>query len=188
MSPSSLPVLQDRAGRVLRWLPWAVAAVLLALPAIAMRFTDEVDWNAFDFLVFGLMLAFACGLNEVACRLSGSLVYRLAAAVAIGTGFLVTWANLAVGIIGNESEPVNLAFFGVLALGLVGTAVVRARAAGMARVLLVLAVAQVGVSVVAWLAGLGDTPPVAVVFVLGWLVAAWLFRVAARAESRTAVV
>lgn len=183
MSPSTISSLHDRSGRVLRWLPWAVAAALLALPAIAMRFTDEVDWNAFDFLVFGLMLAVACGLNEVACRLSGSLVYRLAAAVAIGTGFLVAWATLAVGIIGNESEPVNLAFFGVLALGLAGTVIVRARARGMAGVLATLALAQVGVSLVAWLAGLGATPPVAVVFVLGWLGAAWLFLVAGRSAG-----
>ena len=182
MSAPFVSAFPLRASQMLRWLPWAVAAVLLALPAVAMQFTDEVDWNAFDFLVFGGMLALACGLNELACRLSGSLVYRLAAAVAIGTGFLVTWANLAVGIIGHEGEAVNLAFFGVPALGLAGTFVVRARARGMAWVVALMAVAQVGVSVVAWLAGLGATPPVAGVFVLGWGAAAWLFLVAGRSE------
>ena len=180
MPAPSVSAFPDRASRLLRWLPWACALVLLAVPAVAMQFTADVEWNAFDFLVFGTMLALACGLNELACRLSGSLVYRLGAAVAIGTGFLVTWANLAVGIIGDEGEAVNLAFFGVLALGLVGTAVVRARARGMAGLLVLMAIAQVGVSAVAWLAGLGETPPVAAVFVLGWLVAAWLFLVSGR--------
>lgn len=183
MSVSSAPANPLRASQALRWLPWAVAGLLLALPAVAMRFTDEVDWNAVDFLVFGLMLAVACGINEVACRLSVSLVYRLAAAVAIGTGFLVAWANLAVGIIGSEDAPVNLAFFGVLAIGLAGAFVVRGRARGMVRVMALMALAQVGVSVVAWLAGLGGTPPVAGVFVLGWLVAGWLFLVAGRAAG-----
>ena len=49
----------------------------------------------------------------------------LAVAVAVGAAFLMTWANLAVGIIGNEGNPAHLMFFGVVAIGLCGAAVAR---------------------------------------------------------------
>src|SRR3954469_1092777 len=44
-----------------RWSPWRVAgwsfaAGLLALPALAMQFTHEVNWTGFDFLVAGGMI------------------------------------------------------------------------------------------------------------------------------------
>ena len=36
-----------------RALIWGGAAVALSIPAIAMQFTDEVQWGPFDFLVMG---------------------------------------------------------------------------------------------------------------------------------------
>ena len=181
---TDLAIQQSPLWRRTRWLVWGGAICLLLLPLVAMQFTAEVDWTGDDFAVMGVMLGTVCLAFELAVRVARSHAYVVGAGVAVVTGFLLTWINLAVGIIGNEGGPVNLAFFGVLALGLAGTAVVRARAAGMARLLLVLAVAQVGVSVVAWLAGLGETPPVAAVFVLGWLVAAGLFRRVSESEAR----
>ena len=40
----------------LRALIWGGAACLLALPWVAMQFTSEVNWDATDFLVIGVML------------------------------------------------------------------------------------------------------------------------------------
>ena len=59
--------------RVSRWriVPWAVAAFLLLLPAVAMRFGDEVTWTASDFIFMGVMLFGACGVFELAARMSG---------------------------------------------------------------------------------------------------------------------
>ena len=37
----------------MRWAAVIAIAVLLALPAVAMRFTDEVRWDTFDFVVVG---------------------------------------------------------------------------------------------------------------------------------------
>lgn len=170
----------DHRGFPLRPRVWGAAVVLLVLPAIAMQFTDEVRWTPLDFAVFAAMLAIAGGLYELAARLPGHRTYRAAAAVAVGGGFLMTWANLAVGIIGDEAAAVNLAFFGVLALGLVGGWVVRFRAAGLAGVLTGMAAMQAIVHLAAASMGLGQVPWQAWAFVGVWLVAAGLFVRAAK--------
>lgn len=173
----------DRRGNPLRLLVWGGAGMLLLLPALAMQFTDEVRWTALDFAVFAVLLAVAGGLYEVAARLSGNRVYRAAAAIALGGGFVMTWANLAVGLIGGEDAPVNLAFFGVLALGLLGALVARFRARGMAWVLLAMAAVQSLVHVVAGAMGLGEAPWQAWLFTAVWLVAAGLFGWASRSTA-----
>lgn len=33
----------------------SAAAILLLIPLIAMQFTNEVDWNAFDFAIMGIL-------------------------------------------------------------------------------------------------------------------------------------
>jgi len=88
-------------GKVGRYLVWGGAAVLLALPLLAMQFTDEVDWTGADFIVMGLMLLLACTAYEIAAFVARSNAYMVAAALAVGGGFLTIWANLAVGIIGQ---------------------------------------------------------------------------------------
>jgi len=57
--------------------------------------------------------------------------------------------NLAVGIIGNEDNPANLLYLGVIALGIGGAFAARFEARGMARTLFVMALAVVLVPVVA---------------------------------------
>ena len=106
-----------RRGNPLRPYVWGGAALLLSLPAIAMLFTDEVNWDGTDFIVMGALLAFACGVYEVGARLSGSRAYRAGFALSIVTGFLMVWINLAVGIVGSEDNPVNLLFFAILLVG-----------------------------------------------------------------------
>jgi len=88
----------SRPGSAWRWLMWGGAAALLALPALAMRFTAEVDWGPEDFLVFGTMLLVACVACELAVRLIAGRIGRYVAIAAIGLAFLLVWAELAVGI------------------------------------------------------------------------------------------
>ena len=78
------------AARGNRWslAIWGGAALLLALPAVAMRFTTEVDWGPEDFITMGILLAAACGGYEVATRISGNTAYRAAVAVAGLSGAL----------------------------------------------------------------------------------------------------
>ena len=73
---------------------------LLLLPLVAMQFTNEVNWDETDFIVFGAMLAAACGTYELAARMTGNTAYRAAVSVAVAAAFLLIWINLAVGIIG----------------------------------------------------------------------------------------
>lgn len=167
----------DEGGpRVATWrvVVWGGAAALLALPAVAMRFTPEVTWTASDFAVFGAMLLVAGGVVEGALRASGRFGYRAGAAIAAGTGFLLLWVNLAVGVIGREDNPLNWLPIGVLAVAAVGAAMARFRAAGMARAMAAAAVAQALVAVVAQSEGYGIWL-VTAVFCALWLSSAALF-------------
>ena len=115
-----------RARRRNRWslAIWGTAACLLLLPAIAMRFPGSgVDWDARDFIIMGVMFAIACGTYELATRLSDNVAYRAAAGIAIVTGFLTVWVNMAVGMLGSERNPANLLFGGVLLVGIVGAVI-----------------------------------------------------------------
>ena len=165
------------AGR--RWSYWRIAmwgaaAVLLMLPAIAMQFTSEVDWDETDFIVMGVMLFAACGTCELAARASGNGAYRIGAVIAVGVAFLTVWANLAVGMIGSEDNPYNLLFGGVLALALVGGFLVRFEARGMAQTMVAAAIAQA-------LLGAGGLSSdlrggvFSMVFALPWLLSAALY-------------
>lgn len=171
---------------------WGGAALLLLLPWVAMRFTDEVAWDAGDFIAAGAMLFAACGAADLAMRRSGNPAYRAAAGVAIATALLLVWVNLAVGILGSEDNPANLMYAGVLAVGILGAAVARFRASGMALALAATALAQVVVALIALIAVEHRTPTSPVIGILGlngifvasWLVSAWLFRSAATAGLR----
>ena len=74
---------------------------LLLIPLIAMQFTAEVDWDPGDFLVMGMMLAIMFSLIEIAIRAIGNSNYRMLIILAIIILFLLTWAELGVGIFGT---------------------------------------------------------------------------------------
>lgn len=165
---------------LLRTVMWGGAVALLLAPAVAMQFTSEVQWTLFDFALMGVLLAIACGAGELVLRASESLMYRLGAAVAIGTTFVLGVGNLAVGLIGSETNPANDRVWAVLAVGVVGVLIARFRPRGLSLVMLALAAGQIGLALYAD-ATAQDLPlRITVVFVTGWLVAAALFDRAAR--------
>jgi len=130
---------------------WSLAALILLLPLLAMQFTTEVAWDFADFMIFGALLAGAGGVYELAMRVSGHRAYRAAIAVALAAAFILIWVNLAVGIIGDEGNPANLMYVGVLAVGIIGAIITRGQPRGMARTLSVMAFAQALVPVIALL-------------------------------------
>jgi uncharacterized membrane protein YgdD (TMEM256/DUF423 family) len=76
----------------------ATLAILL-VPAVAMRFTNEVNWGPGDFLVGGALLA-GTGLAYVLAkpRIAGR-PGRLLLGGLLALGLLLVWAELAVGIV-----------------------------------------------------------------------------------------
>jgi hypothetical protein len=166
---------------------WGGAALLMLLPLVAMQFTREMAWDETDFIVFGAMLAAACGTFELAARMTGSIVYRAAVGVGVAAAFLLIWVNLAVGFLGNEDNPANLMFGGVLATAIIGSIIARFRPAGMAAAMYATAAVQGLVGAIALAAGLGsggwdglyEVVMGTSLFGALWLASAWLFRKAA---------
>ncbi len=183
----------ERRGGGWRIAGWGAAAGLLALPFIAMRMgSQEVNWDGADF-VFAAVLLGSLGLAiELLFRVSGGWAYRLGGLALAGTAFLIVWGNLAVGFLGNEDEPINLLYFGVVALVIAGAAISRLRPAGLAKVAVAAAMGHVAIIAVALGTGWGyegALRPVEIVFstlVFGgaWLFAAAMFRRAARDASQ----
>jgi hypothetical protein len=187
--PSTPEESMTKENTALRLLarPVLAAAVLLTVPLVAMRLTDEVAWTLSDFVVMGALVVGVGLAYELTAMKTGSTMYRLATGVALGTSFLLVWSILAVGYVGASGDPADVLFGGVLAVGLVGALLARFRPGGMARAMVAVAVAQATVVAVALIAGLVDPGGYAYkilgitgIFVALWLASAWLFRRAAR--------
>lgn len=162
----------------LRPLAWGGAAALVLLPLAAMRATDQVDWEVGDFMIATVFILGAGLAFELAVRTSRNRAYRAGAALALLAGFLIVWANGAVGFIGSEDNPINLMFFAIPALALAGSLLARFRAGAMAVAMAAAAAAQLAAGGVA-LAHDYFTGPLTIFFTGLWLASAWLFRKAA---------
>lgn len=158
-------------------------AGLLLIPLIAMQFTAEVDWSPLDFIIMGILLFSSGLLYEFIASRGGTTMYKAGAALAVGTGLLLIWANLAVGIIGDEDNPANLLYLAVLGVALTGAFISRFRPEGMMRALFGAAAAHAVVTVIAMLLSDPASNPTLVnevyanaFFVALWSGAAMLFR------------
>lgn len=74
---------------------------LLLIPLVAMQFTDEVDWDLFDFIVMGVLLLGTGLLAELVMRKIRNKDYQIGIIAIILLGFFLIWAELAVGIFGS---------------------------------------------------------------------------------------
>lgn len=178
MSNDAVPPQPNPLGWV-RPAAWSLAVTLLALPAVAMQFTDEVNWSIGDFIAMGVMIGGAGLLLEIAVRLSGHWAYRAGALVAVLTSFFIIWVNLAVGIIGSEDNDLNLMFVGVLGTAMGGTIIAGFGARGMRNAMVATAGAQLVVAIVAAAYGY-NIVPISIGLAGLWLMAAALFGRAAR--------
>jgi len=177
----------DRRRGVNPWrlAGWSLAALLLLLPLVAMQFTRDVNWSPFDFAFAAVMIGAVGIAFEVAVRATRNTAYRGALAIALAAAFLLVWINAAVGIIGDEDNPLNLLYLGVIAIAFGGMAWASFRARGAARAMNAAAAANAIVGVVAVVAGRNEPPGIVGLivlngfFVLLFLAAARLFGVAA---------
>ena len=180
--------LNEQSKRAFPWrrLLWSVPAALLLLPAVAMQFTEEVDWDAFDFIFAAIVFGSVGLIVELTVRSSPSMAFRGAVFLALAAAFMIIWGNAAVGFIGDENNPANLMFGAVLAVALLGSIASLFRAKGMALTMFAAAAVEFGVGLTA-VAGNMASGPAAPFDVIGatmvlttmWLASGALFRVAA---------
>lgn len=160
---------------------------LLTIPLVGNATIEGWNWSGSDFVAAWVVLAAATFLYRLlASRPTANLTYRLGAGLAVGTGFLLTWVNLAVQVIGDDN-PGNLLYFLVILGGLAGVALTRFEAAKLARLAFALAGAIFLVPIVSVLAWPADFSPGPVkVFILNggfvmlFATAGLLFRQAAQ--------
>ncbi len=136
-----------------------VPSILILLPLAGSLTVEGWNWTWHDFLmawvVFAVTTAF---LRFLVTRPVANLPYKAGAAIAVVTGFLITWVNLAVQIIG-EDNPGNGLYLLTILGGFLGVAVSRCRPAGLAWVAFAMAAALLLIPVVAVLAWPADFSP-----------------------------
>lgn len=148
-------------------MPAMVTILLLMVPLGAMVLTNEVDWGLADFIIAGILL-FGTGFTyKLIATKSESFIYKIALGLALGTALFLIWSNLAVGIIGSEENPINLMYFGVLAVGIIGALVTRFYSKKMAFVMFAIAVAHGLIAVIVLLGGFYQSPPSTVFQIIG---------------------
>lgn len=171
-----------RLDNALRLLMWTGLLGLWLLPIIAKQFTDEVQWSWMDHLFWAFLLGIPGLLVDIVSRMTPNWFYRGGVIIALATSFVITWANLAVGIVGNEENPVNLIFFGVVAIAMLGSPLVGFKAPRLRGVFYLTAAAQALSALVAL-----QAEPFVLVFcgvtTALWLTAATLFGQAAKDEA-----
>ena len=78
-----------------------IIGALLVIPFIAMQFTTEVNWSAMDFVVMGAMLLGLALAIELILRNVKKPYHRWIIGAIVVLLFLLTWAELGVGIFGT---------------------------------------------------------------------------------------
>lgn len=176
-----------------RWILLVAVAtgILLLVPWVAMHFTDQVVWTAFDFIAAGALL-FGIGVSYVVTtRSAPNVAYRAAMGLGLGATLFMIWANLAVGLIGSGPNPGNLMYIAVVIVGIIGTFRSHFRADRMEYTMYAMALAMVFLTAIALLTGMDRYPGSSMNEILGvngffatpFIVSGLLFRHAAQEQT-----
>jgi hypothetical protein len=81
---------------ILAWIAAGIA-ILLLIPLVAMQFTANIQWTAFDFVAMGVFLLTFASMLVIAARKTTKMQLPV---VILTIAFLAcyVWAELAVGI------------------------------------------------------------------------------------------
>lgn len=161
---------------------WGAALALLALPAVGNNLTDEIDWTTSDFAFAAFILVLAGTGIELIVKYSRTWARTTGLFVTLFGAFATIWTNLAVGILGTESNPINLWFFALLLAGLLASLIVHFRAEKMVWITAGLGAGQFGIGIAAKITA-ADVPVqwgVLALFAAIWGMAAILFAKARR--------
>ena len=76
-------------------------SLILLIPFVAMRFTEEVDWTLSDFAVAAVLLLATGLMWEIVMRKFTGTGTRIVLCAALLMALLLVWMELAVGIFGT---------------------------------------------------------------------------------------
>lgn len=173
--------MQSITKRLIGWTLFT--GLVLAIPLIGMQISNEWIWDLFDFVFMGALLLGSTWTYELITRNIQNSTYKYALSLAIVTTALLLWINGAVGIIGDG--PVNLMYFAVLGIGVIGSIASHFQATGMSCTLFAMALAQAlipAIAAIAWNSQISWNPNILGVltlntfFVALFLLSALLFR------------
>ncbi|WP_114792913.1 hypothetical protein U0035_03270 [Niabella yanshanensis] len=135
-----------------------VTVTILMIPFVAMQFTSEVNWSVADFLIMGALIS-GTGLTYVLInRFAPNWVYRIAIIVALGTTFLMIWANMAVGLIGSGPNAGNIMYAAIVLVVVIGILFSRLRSSGMERTMYAMVSSLIILTGIALLSGMNHYP------------------------------
>ena len=165
-----------------------VTVGVLLIPLWGTFYVDGWDWDWKSFVFAGAVVFSAAFAYQLVARTMGNRAYRFAMGLAVATAFVLTWMNWVLTI---DVNPLNAMYLGVVVIGLVGAAIARLRAPGMALAMLGTAIAQMLVpflALVFWKSKLAPGGPFAAfglnsVFIVLFAMSALLFRRAAQAHE-----
>ncbi|MBP3840335.1 MAG: hypothetical protein J6D35_05185 [Chryseobacterium sp.] len=80
---------------------FAVPALLLCIPLIAMQFTKEVNWSGSDFMIGGILLFGTAAVVDLVLRNVRTRRNRLILTSLVLAVLFLVWAELAVGVFGT---------------------------------------------------------------------------------------
>ncbi len=152
--------MQNITKRLTMWALGVTALLLIPLTlSIQQRGMENPDWGwtGFDFVFMGILLFGAALAYELIVRRITSTVYKAAVALAGVTSVVLIWINASVGIIGDG--PINLMYFGVLAVGFLGSLISWFDARKMSYTMYAMTGAQLLVPVIALIVGTSDFSP-----------------------------
>lgn len=164
-----------------------VTAGVLLIPLWGSVFVEGWNWDWKGFLVVGAFVFTAALTYQTVARTISNRAYRIAVGLAVMTTFVLIWTNFVLAI---DVNTANFLFLGVVPVGVVGAAIARLQARGMALALCGMTIAQLLVPVVAlvfWKTGvaLGAVPVIGLngVYTVLFAMSALLFRRAARTHE-----
>lgn len=136
----------------------AITLLTLFIPFSALFITDEMAWSLYDFILAGVMLFGSGSIFVLISRKSESVLFKSALGLMLASALFLLAANIAVGIIGSEDNTINLFYFLVVVLLVVGSFIARFKPRGMAITLFTTALAQAAMIPVALNSGIQNSP------------------------------
>lgn len=178
--------LRLRHKSIVRAAAVTVGVLLIALWGIFH--VDSWNWDWRGFVAAGAFVFSAALVYELVVKSMSNKTYRCAMGLAVASALVLSWVNFVLAV---DVSLANFMYFGVVVVGLVGAAIARLRARGMALAFAGMAIAQILVPFIAlvfWKTSVAPGAAVPViglngVFIVLFAISALLFRRAARMNA-----